>query len=344
MPESVIAVVIWSVALLIVVALVMALVAILLRLQNERKAEVWAAREARWTPIFLDVLSGTATEKELLAAVRKGEERAFVGFLTSYATRVRGEEKELIRRLAEPWLPFIVEDRRRKDAERRARVLQTVAELGMPKYEHVLVDALDDESPLVAMVAARRLFRPGNEERFDQVLDHLDDFEVWDRRFVASLLARGGPNAVEYLREILRDRTRSRFARVSSLEALTVLHDIQTADYAVQLLGDDTDDDLRVAALRHLRETGIPDHSVRVRTLLDHPKSVIRQAAVRTLGAIGRPADDADRIADLLDDRSPWVRVAAARALDALGARTHLLRAAESEGPEGEVAREVLRA
>lgn len=343
-PAPVLDLVVWSVVLLIFVAMALAGLAIQLRLRNEKRAHIWADREARWTETFLEVLNGVEPHEALQNRVRRGEEKAFVGFLSEFAARVKGEERETIQALARPWLKYIIPDLDRRDAERRARALQTLAELDLPDYEELLAERLNDSAPLVKMVAARRLFEPGNEQYFAAVLDHLDDFDVWNRRYVASLLARGGPGAAVALRGIISDPDRSTAARTASMEALTILHDIPSATQAVDLLGDETDVELRGAALRHLQETGVSAHAEPVRALLDHPRSFMRQFAVEAMGALGEAETDGPRVAELLYDVSPWVRVSAAGALRALGATELLQQAAHTDGPARDAALEVLEA
>ena len=340
-PEAVLGFVTTAVGVLAVISLTLALVAIRLRLRNEARARQLAELEARWTPYLLEVLEGDADPETLHAQVSSRDRLDFVSFLLVFAQRVRGREWKLVQELALPYLDDIAAAARRRDAERRARAVQTLGELGMPDYAPVLVQALDDESDLVAMVAARRLFRPGNEAYFPAVLHKLDRFSLWSQRFVSGMLASGGVEAVPVLRTAIADDGRSAPERVAALDALRILHDSGAADQAHTLLSEGTDREVRIAALRLLEVVGHDGYGPEVRALLTHGDSPTRQAAAEALGALGDHSD-AKTLADLLDDPSPWVRVGAARALSALGARQELLIAAASDGPEGQVAREVL--
>lgn len=333
--------VIGAIALLMLASLVLTAVALRLRLQNARRAREWERLEALWTPVFLDVLAEVRKPDELHALIEPTDQKAFIGFLSRFSERVRGTEWAVLRELAQPYLPKVAGAAKGRDPERRARAIQTLGELGMPEYEDTVVAALDDESPLVAMVSARSLFRPGNEVHFKEVLDHVSRFSLWSSRFLTAMFASGGPEVTPMLREVLADPLRSNAERVAALDALRVLHDTASADRAILLLGESVDRELRLSALRLLEVLGRKSHAAAVRSLLASEDSTVRRAAAGTLGALGDPTD-AGALAELLNDPSPWVRVGAADALSSLGARDELLKAATQEGPGGQVAREVV--
>jgi hypothetical protein len=73
--------------------------------------------------------------------------------------------------------------------------------LGLPRYASTVVAALDDPSPLVAMVAARSLAQEESTEYAHAVLKRLHRFGGWNRRFLASMLASMGPRVADTLRE-----------------------------------------------------------------------------------------------------------------------------------------------
>jgi HEAT repeat protein len=245
--------------------------------------------------------------------------------------------------LALPYLPRVAESIRGRDAERRAQAVETLGELGMPDYEEAVVAALDDESPLVAMVAARRLFSPGRSVHFGAVFDRLSRFSLWSPRFLAAMFAAGGPEAAPMLRDVLEEPARTDMERVAALDALRVLHDSLSAPAAIGLLEGPVSRQLRLSALRFLEVVGQKHHAAAVRPFLTDEDSGVRRVAAGAIGALG-DLSDADSLVQLLQDASPWVRVGAAEALLALGARDQLLLAASMEGPGGEVAREMVEA
>jgi HEAT repeat protein len=339
--ESVLTFLVNLIGVLLVVTLLLALVAIRLRIRNERRGVRLDRLEAEWTPLLTGVAYQGLDPEDLRNRVRRSDEEDFVGFVYRFASRVRGAEFERLRSLALPFLPSLVERMDRGSAEWRARRLQLVSALGIPEYTEAVVAALDDESPLVGMIAARRLFRPGNEAHFDAVLARLDRFREWSPRFLAGMLAGGGPAVGPVLLELLADRTRSEADRAVAAEALTLLHELDAAAVAAQELEAAETRSLRMSLLRLLDVVGSRRQGDTVRRLLESDDMVVRQGAVDTLGSLGDPTD-APRLVALLDDPSPWVRMRAAGALDALGARGHLLAAADSGSPGAVAAAEVL--
>lgn len=332
--------VVGAIGVLIALAILLALAALALRLRNEARARRWATLEAKWTPVILNVLGGD-DPTTLTRLVGPDEGRAFVGFVSAFTQRVRGRELEILRELVAPYLELIEEDLTERRAERRARAVRTLAELGMAEHEESLVRALDDPSDLVAMVAARRLFSVGKERHFLSVLNRLSRFTLWSPRFLAGMLASGGSTAIAPLRGILINPRSGTAENVAALAALRLLNDPGAANLAQGLLSLNPERDIRVACLRLIRSLGHSEHADSVRAELKAEDAPTRQAAVETLGAIGGP-EDIDVILEYLDDPSPWVRMGAARALDSLGGRSRLLEASSGEGPAAQAALEVL--
>jgi hypothetical protein len=307
------------------------------------------AREARrrelediWMPRVLRVTTGDADPAALAASVAPGDARAFLDFLYRFARRLRGPELQAVRTLAVPHLKTLVRELDRAEAERRARIVQIVGEFGLPEHLPVVKEALDDPSPLVAMVAARRIFRPGNEDHFEAVLSRLKRFFPWSPRLLAGMLHAGGAGAVPLVRALYADPKRAELERTVAAEALRMFPDPGAAELAEGVLASERDRrELVAATLRLLREVGRGEHRSLVVSFLDHDSSVVRQAAVETLGAVGG-AGDADRIADRMWDDSPWVSLAAARALKSLGEQARLARSAADERRGGLAARQIL--
>jgi HEAT repeat protein len=329
------------VVVLIAVSLLLGVVAVVLRLRNEAQERRWDELESRWTPVILEVIDGQVDPASVEGPEDETDIRLFLELLYRISRRIRGEEQAALRELAAPHLAVLDRRLRSGEPERRARAVQLVAELGTGDEVKRLLGALDDPSPLVAMVAAQRLFKPGREEHFREVLDRLSRFAVWSRRFLAGLLAGGGAGAMEPLREVLRDRERSDRERTVAASALRNLADAESAEIALEVLPSSVDRDLQAACLRLLGRVGRGEHRPVVERYLESGDGVLRQAAVEALGGMGTE-EDADELESMLNDPSPWVRLASARSLEGLGLRDRLLSAAREEGPGAVEARQVL--
>lgn len=290
---------------------------------------------------MLDVLAGSASPGDLHDRVDRSDRFYYLTFLQGYATRLRGEERALIRRLAGPYLPELAIRALRGNAEQRGLAIQVLAGVGMPEHADVVAAALDDPSPFVSMTAARGLFRRGHERYFPVVLRHLGRFTLWSRSFLSSMLARGGPEAAPLLRDILADVSRPAVVRTVAADALRLLNDVDSVDVAVELLRSERDRDLVAACLRIARQLGHREHVPIVRPLVASPDPVLRAAAVGAIGAIGGAAE-VPLLQDVLDDVAFWVSLQAARGLMALGDVVTLRRLAASGGPWSVLAQQVL--
>ena len=295
----------------------------------------------RWEPAALDVLGGAAPDSALLRQVEAAEVPVFLSFLMGYARRVKGDEGATVRRLARPYLPALATAVGRGGAEKRGLAVHRLAEIGMPDYAVVVAGALEDRSPAVALIAARGLFRRGQERFFPAVLAQLPRFAHLSRSFLASLLSEGGSGAAPLLRGILADVSTPAVVRAVGVDSLRLLNDLDALPLAAEFLGTSSDRELVTACLKLVRQLGHHDHLPLVRALVRSPDPLIRATATGALGAIGG-ADDVPLLQDALADELYWVSLEAARGLMALGELEALRRVAASSGPWAVLAQQVL--
>jgi HEAT repeat protein len=325
----------------VVVSFSFAMLALVLRIANDRSSAKRERLAKRWEPAMLEVLGGAAPPEAIHDRVDEDDGLLFLSFLLGYARLLRGEERALVRAMAAPYLHLVVPRLDRGSAESRGNAVLMLARMGMPTYADEVASALDDPSPTVAMIAARSLFRPGHEEHFPAVLDHIRRFTGWSRSFLASMLAGGGPNAAPLLREMLVDRKRPPLVRAVASDALRELNDLPTVPLAVEIIANETDRELVAGCLRILRQLGHREHVPHIRLMAASRDPVIRTTAVAALGAIGGPAE-IPLLQEKLDDPSFWVSLEAARGLLSLGATLTLERLAGSQGPWATLAQQVL--
>lgn len=335
---------------LLVCSFAFALVAFVLRIRNDRAERRRERLWKRWEPAMLEILAGAAPPEAIFERVDEGDGLDFLEFLLDYARLLRGDERALVRAMAAPYLPLVTRELRHGTAESRGHAVLMLARMGMPDYADDVAGALDDDSPIVAMIAARSLFRPGHEEHFPAVLEHLPRFTSWSRSFLASTLAGGGPGAAALLREILADREEDPLVRAVASDALRELNDLEAVPLAVALLAEedvetperlDEDRELVIGCLRILEHLGHDGHLPTVHAHVDSDDAVVRAAAVSALAALGGEAE-VPVLQERLDDGTFWVSLEAARGLLALGQIGILERLAASRGPWALLARQVL--
>lgn len=332
-----------AIVILSAVSFSFALVALLLRFLNDRSTRRLTRLTEAWEPVMLSVLAGSAGPVALSALVRDRDRDEFLGFLSGYARRLRGEERAAVRELAAPYLPDLSTDVVEGSPEKRGLAVQALAHMGMPEYAGTVARALDDESPVVAMIAARGLFRPGQERYFPNVLRRLNRFTLWSRSYLASMLAGGGPLTAPLLRKILSDRAAGPLARAVVADALRALNDLPSVELAVDILQDEdpNDRELLTGCLRLVRHLGLREHLDAALRFVTASDPVVRAAAVGAIGALGDKGE-VPILQSLLDDEAYWVSLEAARGLMAMGEIALLRQLAASTGPWAVLARQVL--
>ncbi len=329
------------VATLFVVTVVFSMYAVGLRLRHQARDRRRDAFAEKWREPTLGALAAPESIASFTAAIRDDERIHFVGFAVQYARRLRGDGRDTIRALAKPYLGVIARRADSANVEIRARAIQTLGLLGLPEHAPRVMAALDDRSPLVAMVAARALSQEESPEYAAAVLGRLGRFEGWNRRFLASMLAAMGPKVASTLREGLRNAGAEPRARAVLAEALLLQGDPLAGDVAAEVLDTASDRDLQITALRLLASVGRPDHAATVRRHTDAADEVVRAQALRALGAVGSESDVRGLI-EAMSDPSPWVALSAARAVLDAGGRSALAEIGSSDRATAAIARQVL--
>ncbi len=329
------------IAALVLLALAFAVYTFLLRLRNERRAVRWQRLEGAWQEPLLAALDDPEKIPEVQAAVGEKDRLHFVRFVLDYARRVRGRERAVLRELVQPYLGPIALRARSKHREIRTRAVQTLGTLGLPRFTDDVVAALDDPSPLVAMVAARALANEEHPQQARAVLRRLHRFEYWSRNFLASMLAAIGPEGAPALRETLTDTEEPAWVRATAADALRMLDDLEAGDAAAAVAETEGDMELLTASLRLLSVVGRPEHASIVRARCASPDPPVRSAALEALGMLGE-SEDTNRLLGAMADPSPWVAIHAARGLREAGATELLSDLAESDHPRAPLARQIL--
>lgn len=330
-----------TIAVSLLLVIVFAIFTVYLRYQNMRKAKRWRLLEAEWEPLVLDYLVEERTGEEVRDKIRADDRFFFVDFLLRFAQRLQGHEADAIARLAEPYLSSLAQRLEKGDPTSRARAIRTLSILGLESYAENIKEALDDPSPLVAMIAARALARRGRPEYAEAILGMLHRFADWSQGFLVSLFTSMGSSVIPSLRNSLSDSQKTPRVRSVAADALQELHDLEAGDLASKILDTEEDRELRAACLRLLRVVGRPEHLPPIRQLAQSPDFVIRAHAFRALGTLGTEEDLATLRAGI-GDESPWVALQAARSLKHAGGEQMLLDLAHADSSEGLLAKQVL--
>lgn len=330
-----------SIFVLFFFTLLFALLVVLLRLGNIRKAAKWKKLETLWEPLVLEYLAEPKNPEALWKQVRKKERLYFIHYLYRIAMRLSGEERKLLQALAGPYIELVEANAKHGDAELRARAIQTLSVLGRTESLSIIIDALDDSSPLAAMLAARSLLKTNSADLLPTVLTHLHRFDYWGTSFIASMLAGIGQQALPILRHCYADASLTPRTRAVAADALCLLNDFASADEAPAVLENEDNRDLLSATLRLLGRVGRPQHLGSIRRMCDVSDQVVRANAIRALGFIGDKAD-IHRLTSAFFDPSTWVSIHSAWGLKHLGAESVLRDLSQSGHVRKDLALQVL--
>ena len=330
-----------GVLILMVFAIGLGVSVVLLRLRNTKTARRWTRLEGKWQTAVLDVLTGDIALEALWRLVAPGEELHFIDYLLRYARRLQGAEREIVRQLAQPYLPKIAARVHHEDPDRRARAVYTLGQLGLPQYAELVAEALDDATPLVSIIAALALLQKDLVGYVDAVLARVHRFVNWDPNFLASMLASVGEEVAVALRRALSDAKLSPMVRRIAATSLQYLNDVPAADVAAQVCDSEADPELVAACLRVLTAVGRPEHLPVVRRLMGSDNFVVRAAAASALGTLGG-ATDLAVLRQAYEDDSRWVAIHAARALRRAGEIELLQSLASSHRYRASLAMQVL--
>ncbi len=339
--EATLATLLVLVAALFLATLFFSVHVVVLRLRNRARERRRAIFDDRWRDSLLRAIADPDAIGDLRTLVRENEHLHFVGFAVQYARRLRGEGRAALREIVRPYLGEVVARADATSVEVRARAVQTLGLLGLPEHAEKVISALDDPSPLVAMVAARALAQEESPAYAAAVLERLPRFDGWNRRFLASMLAAMGLQVAGTLRAALADAQVRPSVRAVLAEALQLQGDLLAGDVAVEVLQSAGDPDLQVAVLRLLHAVGRPEHASAVRPFVDAADPAVRASALSALGAVGAESD-VPRLLQAMADPLPWIALSAARAANLAGARSALVEIGESESRVAPLARQVL--
>ena len=360
---------------LLLISLAAAVTIIGFHYYRDRARERWSGIQEELEPLVLDVLAGDRPPEAVWERVRAADALRFTEFLLHrYAHKLRGQELQAIRDLATPYLTLVAQGASSGHPEARAQAIQSLATLGLPDYEEVVIQALGDPSPVVALVSARALADAGGARYVRDILNRMDRFELWSSSFLSVMMASMGPEAVPALEEKYVDRKAPAEVRAICADALgqigvpevvetavTVLEQLEPLVVAWQGLGPapsapsgseyvsrevtnvGDEREVLITSLRILVELGHAEHLPLVRRLSQSADPVVRALAMSGLGEIGEERD-LHTLAAGVEDSSRWVAVHAASSLKALRAFDELERIGRTNPDRADLVNEVLSA
>jgi HEAT repeat protein len=337
--------VLWFLILLILVFLGLAVLLVgltfLLRLRNEREARLWNRLQSEWGPLLLEVLDDPDRLGALWGQVLEKDSLRFLEFILPYAQRMGGRELDTLRRAAEPFLPEVLDHLHHRQVGTRARAVQILGTLGLPRFVDEVKAAIQDPSPFVAAIAARLLAHGLGAEMASDLCRSLTRFETFRIWYLVDMVSAMGPDAIPVLRETLLGQGLPARTRAVAAHSLAALRDLGSADLSAELALREDDPELLAALLQLLSQVGTSKHAGAARAHVESGEFFVAAAAIRTLSELGGE-EDLPTLIEKLTDASAWVRMAAARGVYRLGGKAVLSALVGSRDPAAPLFRQVL--
>lgn len=180
----------------LIIALLFWVTSQVLRNQNQQKSQSWETREKKWDPHLPGILSRQQPPEKLWERVSQSESLYFVDYLYAYAQQldhtrkdINDPEYRMLTQLAEPYLAPLVKRMSFSDEELRARAVETIGKLSPFQHQEQLLEALYDQSILVAYAALRALVHLKNKDFVPQIINVLDRFATFQPTYLALLLS-----------------------------------------------------------------------------------------------------------------------------------------------------------
>lgn len=209
-------------------ALILAVLIIRLRINNDHKAIAWKNMEAKWSQLVPEVLEGRLAREQLWKQVPSHEELFFVDYLYRLACQMPVRKLDSpqyyqLVHLADPYLQFVARRIRNKksDSELRARAVATIGKLAPHTSMDLLEYALEDTSDRVAFTAMRALV-DHDDPRCGQIITQVfSRFHNYNPEYVATLLSRLNPAcAIHFMIKIIENPEASLWSRIVAVCAI----------------------------------------------------------------------------------------------------------------------------
>ncbi|MBT3253183.1 MAG: HEAT repeat domain-containing protein [Candidatus Marinimicrobia bacterium] len=339
--EMAMQILILTVVFLFVLTIIIAVGVVLLRMKNNLISKKYSRLEKSWEGQIMEALSRDEDEDFPDMEISRRDRDFFVQYLYRFASRLRGQELQIIKDLAQPYLAILAKKLKRGYPELRARNINILATLGFPEFIVPIIDALKEDAPIVKMAAARILAHKDYPHHIDLILPELSHFDEWSMNFLSSMLSEMGPSIAPRLREELLNHEASVRVRIAAAEALRQIGDLAAPDAAVTVLETGDDPELSATCLKILRDMGTPRHRPLLLDLVGSPEEIIRIHALSALGSVGLESD-ATIMLKGLDDPSSWVALQAARALHQIKSTQLLEELAASDHFRASIAQQIL--
>jgi len=278
-------------AALAALLVILALAALFLQLQADRRNAARIAAYKKWENILPEYIFGIALLPSDLARIRPEDRNFFRAFLIRSMATIGGDEGARVRELyCAAGLDKEIPKRLRHRSPRiRAMAALEIGTFGLDEYYPNLVPLLEDGVPFVAFAAARVLPQSRNLVFANPVFGWVVTQEQYQQERLITIMERFGPDLLPWLEAVLRDRPAlsSEWRLFATLVASHRHH--ESLPILLELL-DSQNPEVQSAAIRALQVLGDPTAYASVTRFVYHENPVLRMQAAQSLGELGGPS------------------------------------------------------
>lgn len=307
-----------AIAALSALVAILALFIVLHRMWNAATEQRQRSRQNRYEEPIALLVAGELEALPFVRLVRSSDRALVEGLLLEYAGKFHPGSR---RGLGPVFGALGAVQRSRKQLRsrywwRRAHAARQLGLMGDPTVSRSLSLLLRDARTEVRLAAARALVELGTDHWIDELLEALDQPDVYSNLRIADVILGAGPAAVPALTRFVAAGPDPRGAAV----ALNMLGDLRAPEAApvVTATLSSPSKEVRAAACKALGRLESPGAVGQLCRALEDPAWEVRNQAVRALGSIA-DAEAIPAVVPLLREEHVWSVYRAAEALTLMG-------------------------
>jgi len=321
--------------------LFLSLLAVFTHLKQNLQTQREQAFSKQIQPLLTAFLFQNLPAQAIWKQVSRHSEKIFLDLLYQYHQRLKGQAKESLGLLAEPYLQDLKAQFQDRQIYVRARALKLAALFQEQRFVPELLQGLEDPSPVVVLICFQILSQPQHPDILQPLIKSLKKLENLSAVYIASLLARKGLSLAPDLRALFSNPAENIRIRIIAAKTLLYLHDLQSISLALEILKQEEHLDIIVPALNLIEKLSPEDVSEQILPFAQSPQFAIRAYALRTLASLNK-VQHSELFVRALEDASPWVTRQAALALKNTGQEERLKTISLSGSPAAEIAKQTL--
>lgn len=273
----------------------------------------------KWEPLLLDYMNGSLSLEDAVREMGFRDYDLLGEILIEYSQDIMGQALErmvvLWRRLG--FDVYSMERLKSRSAWRRAYGVTMLGIMRDIRAVPILIELLNDTSPVVTFAAARAIARIGVKRELSKILDIVATSKSWSEDQFAEIILNFGPDIADDLARLCEDPKVPLNRLGFIIDVLGFLR-FQPAYPVLAKLAEKGEKEIRIRSIKALGEIALPECFQFLLGLLRDENWEVRSQVAKAAGKLGHERAIPKLLA-VLDDEVWWVRFNAAVALAKLG-------------------------